>query len=262
MKLIAIDLDGTLLNSEGKISLESKEYLMDLRRQGYVIVIATGRSLKSAMLATDGAFFAHCIIASSGGVVFDNLNKKILKKENISYKTAQSILNLYDPCMSFIEIADLEYYNRYCKTLIEDSNEIRKINNMFEFLENKNDIFYICIEFKNDKYAERINKYILKKFDELDSITVHSCHSDKIHIEMFKKGVSKYKAVSYIARLCDIPDENIIAFGDSENDLDLIKNSGVGVAMNNAIDMVKENAKYITKTNDENGVIEFLKLYL
>lgn len=262
MKLIAIDLDGTLLNSEDKISLESKEYLMELRKQGYVIVIATGRTLKSAMLVTDGAPFAHCIISNNGGVVFDNLNKRILKKENISYKTAQSILNLYDACMSCIEMADLEYYNKYCEVFEGNLEYSRKIDNMFEFLENKNDIFQISILFKNDKYAERINKYILNNFSELDSIVVHSCNSDKVHIEMFKNGVSKYKAVSYIARLCDIPNENIIAFGDSENDLEMIKNSGVGVAMANAVDVLKENAKHITKTNNENGIVEFLKLYL
>ena len=78
-----------------------------------------------------------------------------------------------------------------------------------------------------------------------------------------KKGTEKYKGITEIARLEDISNENIIAFGDGLNDVEMLKKCRIGVAMKNALPEVKEQADYITsRTNNENGVIEFLKEYL
>lgn len=262
MKLIVMDLDGTLLNSMKMVSFESRNYLMNLRKEGYIIAIATGRTLKSALLATNGADFAQCIICSSGAVVFDNLNKKILKSSAISSSDAKDIIGLYDKDTSYISVNDLEYYNKYGEDIEIENYVSKKIIDVNQFLKDKNDIYHMCIKFKNDKNAEKVSKYILNNFNELTAYTV-SCHyaGDK-NVDINKKGITKYSAIKYIANLCSINNDDIIAFGDSENDLHMIKNSGVGVAMLNALDEVKDSANYITKTNDENGVIEFLKLYL
>ena len=82
-------------------------------------------------------------------------------------------------------------------------------------------------------------------------------------LEIAKKGTEKYKGITEIARLEDISNENIIAFGDGLNDVEMLKKCGIGVAMKNALPEVKEQADYITsRTNNENGVVEFLKEYL
>ena len=82
-------------------------------------------------------------------------------------------------------------------------------------------------------------------------------------LEITKKGTEKYKGITEIARLEDISNENIIAFGDGLNDVEMLKKCRIGVAMKNALPEVKEQADYITsRTNNENGVIEFLKEYL
>ena len=82
-------------------------------------------------------------------------------------------------------------------------------------------------------------------------------------LEIFQKDIEKYKGISEVAKLEDISNENIIAFGDGLNDVDMLKKCGVGVAMKNALPEVKEQADYITsRTNNENGVVEFLKEYI
>ena len=74
-KMIVTDLDGTLLDTNKKCSSRTKEYLQKLKNEGKIIVIATGRVLKSAIEVTDGAVFADYIISNSGGMIYDLKNK-------------------------------------------------------------------------------------------------------------------------------------------------------------------------------------------
>ena len=261
MKLIAIDLDGTLLNDDKKISVETKNYLMSLKKMGYIIVIATGRNLKSAYYVTDGAPFAHCIISSSGASVFDNLNKKLLKEEALPLEKVCDVSKLYNDDIKYIEFNDIEFHNIFGKD-IKKSDVVNEVINMDEFLKDKNDILQLAIAFDNDEMAIKTNNYIKENIEGLNPYTARCKYSEHLYIEVLKEGVSKYSAVSYLARLCGISNDDIIAIGDSENDLTMVKNSGIGVAMENAVSELKQVAKYITKSNNENGVMEFLKLYL
>lgn len=260
MKLIAIDLDGTLLDSDKKVSYQSKKYLEQLKEEGNIIVIATGRNFKSAFLATDGAFFANYIVSSAGSVIYDNMNRRVLMRATIPFEIAQKILGLYHSNVEYMEFIDLFDYNRFS---INDNLDVQtELSNMYSFLENKKNLSHITIGFKDDSTALEVYEYIAKKFPYLNSYPVRCHYTKKICIEIVKKGVSKYRGICEIAKIHGIKNEDIIAFGDSENDLSMIKQSGVGVAMGNAFDIVRENAAYVTKTNDEDGVIEFLKYYL
>ncbi|MBE6149473.1 MAG: HAD family phosphatase [Firmicutes bacterium] len=261
MKLIAIDLDGTLLTDDKKITEETKDYLMSLKKMGYIIVIATGRNLKSAYFVTDGAPFAHCIISSSGASVFDNLNKKLLKEEALPLDKVCDISKLYNDNIKYIEFNDMEFHNIFGKD-IKESEVVNEVVDMDEFLKDKNDILQLAIAFNDDEIATKTNDYIKNNIDGLNPYTARCTYSEHLYIEVLKEGVSKYSAISYLARLCGISNDNIIAIGDSENDLTMVKNSGVGVAMKNAVSELKQVAKYVTKSNNDNGVIEFLKLYL
>lgn len=261
MKLIAIDLDGTLLTDDKRVTDETKEYLMKLKQMGYIIAISTGRNLKSAYYVTEGAPFAHCIISSSGASVFDNLNKRILKKEVIPTEKVKKVSDLYNDDIVNIEFNDTEFHNKFGKNVIP-SEVVNKIDNVEEFLVNKNDILQLAVSFNDDEIARKTNEYIKENIDGLNCYTARCSYSDHLYIEVLKENISKYSAIEYVARILGISNENIIAFGDSENDLTMIKNSGVGVAMENAGPELKQVAKYITKSNNENGVIEFLKLYL
>ena len=82
-------------------------------------------------------------------------------------------------------------------------------------------------------------------------------------IELFNKGTGKYNGINRVAQIENIKNENIIAFGDGLNDIDMIEKCGVGVAMKNALIDVKQKANFITdKSNSEDGIIDFLEKYL
>ena len=86
--------------------------------------------------------------------------------------------------------------------------------------------------------------------------------SNKKYIEIYQQNISKYKGVQKIAEIEGIENKDIIAFGDSLNDIDMIKNCGIGVAMGNSLERIKEIANYTTISHNQNGVIEFLeKIY-
>ena len=116
---------------------------------------------------------------------------------------------------------------------------------------------------KENEYVKDIYDKLNKQFLDLNIFIMQDSYSNEQWIEISKKGVSKYGAISRLADILNIDNENIIAFGDGLNDLDMIKNCGVGVALKNALPEVKDLADYVTKyDHDDDGVIEFLKEYL
>ena len=106
-------------------------------------------------------------------------------------------------------------------------------------------------------------KIFTKKFPMLKVEIMQDSFGEVKWLEIAQNGVEKYKGIAEVAKLEGILNENIIAFGDGLNDVEMLKKCGVGVAMQNALPEVKEQADYITsRTNNENGVVEFLKEYL
>ena len=89
-----------------------------------------------------------------------------------------------------------------------------------------------------------------------------SSNLERKWIEVVKKNVSKFNAIKFISNIEKIDIKNTISFGDSYNDLEMISKCGVGVAMENAIDELKEKAKYVTKSCNDNGIIYFLNQYI
>ena len=115
-------------------------------------------------------------------------------------------------------------------------------------------------EKQNKNTVPEKKERVKKKSDEAKK---RASFSDRKWIETIKKGCTKYTAISQLANHLNINNDEIIAFGDGLNDIDMIKNCGIGVALSNALPLVKESANFITTYNHENdGVIEFLKEYL
>lgn len=256
-KLIALDLDGTLLNSDGIVSEATKVHLQKLKEKGHIITIATGRILNRALVGTDGAEFANYIVSDAGAAVFknDGINKewKEVYALALSNEIVENIASYYDKDKFMtINICDRNKIHHYDQTV-----------NITEFLENINEIIHVSVSFINNEFVEEYLKIFTKKFPMLKVEIMQDSFGEVKWLEIAQKGVEKYKGIAEVAKLEGILNENIIAFGDGLNDVDMLKKCGVGVAMKNALPEVKEQADYITsRTNNENGVVEFLKEYL
>jgi len=258
--MIVVDLDGTLLNINSGCSRNTKRYLKRLKDKGYIIVIATGRVLGDAVKITDGADFANYIISNSGGLIYDMSLKKIFIRRDISKEEARRICSLYNEEIDYINIGDLFSYNRYKFNGKMDLFFDREIKDIDKFIDDCDNILQIVIKFKNndlvDKYYELFNNGKVKV------LVMQNSFDDRRWIEVYGYGTSKYDAIKIICDREYISNNDVISFGDGRNDIDMLKNSGIGVAMGNALSDVKKVSDYITISHNDDGVIYFLKEYL
>lgn len=259
-KLIAVDLDGTLLKSDKTCSLETANYLKELKEKGNIIVIATGRILRSALTATKGAEFANYIISDAGARIYDVENKETISKSVIDNLDIVKICSSYQPNWKRINICDEQYYNIYTN----EEYKVRDFENLIldkqKFLENCKGITHISVVTEQNEVEETKRK-LQEKLPHLKFTVMQDSFSDKKWVEIFNDGTGKYNAVKLIAEKENIDCQNIISFGDALNDIEMIRGSGVGVAMGNALEEVKKAAKFITLSNDEDGIKVFLEKY-
>ncbi|SHH28656.1 Cof-type HAD-IIB family hydrolase [Tepidibacter thalassicus] len=265
-RLIVTDMDGTLLSDHKEISEENKKALKKAQDMGINVAIATGRIYTSAKYYANLLGLNTPIIACNGAIIREEKTGKTIY-ENII--TREDSLKIFDVCSRY----DIYYhfYNDsgfYCKELNyssleyskwnesqpkEDRLNIQVMDNPLETIKNTDDILkFVIIDDDLEKLDEVMEE--LKKID-----TVEVSKSWYNNIEIMNKGVNKGLAVKRLAEYFGIKKEEIITFGDNFNDLSMIEYAGMGVAMGNAEDIVKEKANFITSSNKESGVAKALK---
>lgn len=260
-KMIVVDLDGTLLNINGGCSRNTKKYLDKLKNLGYVIVIATGRVLGDAVSVTDGASFANYVISSSGGLIYDMDKKKIIFKNEISKSEIKRIIGYYNDDIDYVTMCDLYCYNRYGSNISKmDLFYDKRIDNIDKFIVDCDSIFHMIVKFKDSSLVDKY--YSLFDNECIDVLVMQDSFASKKWLEIFGEGVSKYNAIKRIMEIENIDNSDVISFGDGRNDIEMIKCSGIGVAMGNALDDVKMVSDFVTISHNDDGVIYFLEKYL
>jgi len=260
--MIVTDLDGTLLDINKKCSNRTKEYLQKLKNEGKIVVIATGRVLNSAIKITGGASFANYIISNTGSIIYDVENKKETFRASIYKDYVNKICSLYNEKIEYIDICDSMHYNRYTNNEVEDILCVKPIKSKEKLLKIYENTVHIRVSTKKNEDIEEIIKKIRAEVPQLDIKIMQDSYANKKYIEIYEPNLSKYKGIQKIAEIEAIENKDIIAFGDGLNDIDMIKNCGIGVAMGNSLETIKEVANYTTISHNENGVVEFLeKLY-
>lgn len=271
-KLICIDMDGTLLNSKHEISDFNKEMIKKAIEKGVTVAITTGRLYLSALVYAEMLEIDNYLISSNGcyiknikndevvyeatltKVQYDRIRESVKKHNltNLYYNTADSVLS------------EIKFPEKYAyKSMNENIPMERRIKLIEEvnFDEIYNDydgkiLKAICIEEELIDNLAKV-KEELKTFDDLEVVS-----SWANNVEIMPAGTSKGEAVKRLAEILGVKQEEIISIGDSENDLSMIKYAGTGVAMGNAIDLIKENAQYVTDTNDNDGVGKMIEHFV
>lgn len=257
--MIVTDLDGTLLNDNGKPSFATKQYLMELKKQGYIIVIATGRIYSSILGATDKAEFANYLIADTGACTYQITGKPIFQNL-ISRELIQEILDYYNDEFCFIDICDKNIIYRYSKKVFHDNHLIKIITDKKDILTKNLNVSHISIAMNTNEAIVALAETLKRQFPELEILLMQDSFKDNKWLEITAKGISKYYAVKQLSEFLGIKNEEIIAFGDGLNDIEMIQNCGYGVAIKNALPEVKKVAQDITSLDhNHDGVIEYLK---
>jgi len=265
--LIALDLDGTLLTDKKIISTRTKQTIHAAMDEGHIVVIATGRPHRASIDYYNELGLQTPMVNFNGALIHHPQDRTwdYAMHTPMPIKTAHKIIDAcYDLDVQNIlaEVMDNVYLDKY-------SEEILGI-----FQETQKDSPYIIGNIKDKLNEDPTSVLVLPRKDHIEKLRNHldDYHAEIIEhrkwgapwnmIEIIKKGINKAVGLQKIADYFDIPKERIIAFGDEDNDLEMIDYAGVGVAMGNAIDELKSVSKHQTLTNEQDGIGIFLEEYL
>ena len=284
-KLIAVDLDGTLLNSYGQISQRNKQAIQSAIQKGLEVVLTSGRSIMSVKNLAEEINANNYIICGNGAMVYD------LKNQETIYS---NLLNK-NKVLQLIKICDENsiYYSVYTKDTIITKN--LNYNVLFYNQENANkpdnkkthiqivqDIYNYVLNSPEEEYIKLVvcddnniifNSIIkimkgVKGVDVLDvghmSRKLIKSGTEEFSIEYFyteinSQNVDKWTAISNLISKLGIKREEVIAIGDNVNDKTMIENAGLGVAMENSAPYIKEIADSVTSNNNEDGVAKIIE---
>lgn len=251
-KLIAIDIDGTLLNDQKQLLIETKQDIINAYKNGVNVVIATGRSFPAARQYVDQIDFNIPLILYNGASIRMSKDCTLLYNKTFDNKIASMIFKV------------INEHNGTCCFWSNDVLYFNKENNYSEYYQKITSIKPIIITDFINVDLKDINKFIwfdnpaelerIKK-DVLSSVNgINYFKSQNEMLEIVPVGISKGDTLAYLAKSLNISQEETIAIGDDENDISMIRYAGLGVAMENAKDVVKKEADYITESNNKNGV--------
>jgi 5-amino-6-(5-phospho-D-ribitylamino)uracil phosphatase len=259
--LIALDLDGTLLKDDKTISPFSKEILAKAREAGHIVCISTGRPFRSSSIYYDelqldtpivnfNGAFVHHPKDDAWGVYHSPLELSVVK--NI-IDTAEKH-HIHNMLAEIIDDLFIHFHDEKLIDVFNMGNPKITIGDLREKL--GSDVTSILIHAEEDE-VEKIRHYLSDVHAE---VVDHRRWAAPWHvIEIIKYGVNKATGLKKIADYYQIPQERIIAFGDEDNDFEMIEYAGQGIAMGNAIHPLKIKANDVTKTNEEDGVAHYLQ---
>ncbi len=286
-KMVAIDLDGTLLNSYGHISEKNKIAINRLQDDNVEVVIASGRPIDSVKnFAKEIGKISYCI-CGNGSLLYDNKNEKKLYDKYINKKKALEIIKL----CKYNSI----YFNVYTENFIlaeslkdgllafnnENQNKpenqqtkIKVESDVYKYIEENNiGVLKISASENNEIIFNRILSE-LNKVSDVNIMEVEHMSRKKIKLgtteinmeyyytEITSKNVDKWTAIEKLGEILNLENDSIVAIGDNVNDKQMILNSGLGIAMGNSADYIKNYADKVTLSNNEDGVAHAIEKYI
>ena len=287
-KLIAIDLDGTLLDSYGEISNENKNAIKKAIEKGINVVITSGRmsdSVKNLSLEIGADKYA---ISGNGAIIYYLPNNKIIYNKFIENKKAMQIIDICEQNSIYYSVytensivcKNLNYnvlvFNRENNNKPESKHtKIKIVENIKKYFEENKDEKIMKINICDD--SKIIFGRIIEKLEKIKNINVLEVEhmsrkliksgNQEIPIEYYyteisSKNVDKWEAIKFLIKELNIRDEEVMAIGDNINDKNMILNAGLGIAMGNSALSAQNIGKYIVSDNNSNGVAEAIEKFI
>ncbi|UWG97145.1 Cof-type HAD-IIB family hydrolase [Dehalobacter sp. DCM] len=262
IKLIAMDLDDTLLNDEGCISEENKEAVRRAVAQGVKVTLATGRMAFSARKHARELCLDVPIITYNGALIEQAGNAEIIYRKVIPPALGAEIVRRLYPkeihTQVFIKDNVYTYRANQHSEAYEKMTGIRIITtDLVALLENEPEgadkIQCIGEEHALMTATEEVSRLYADR--------LHFTTSRAHYMDIIEKSVNKGNALKVLAEQLGILPEEVMAIGDNHNDMEMICYAGTGVAMGNALEELKEIADYVTLSNQENGVAHAIERF-
>lgn len=264
-KLVAIDCDNTLIKHNGEIHEDNIKAINMLLNKDIKVVIATGRNdilVKDYM--DEAGFKEEVVIGCNGASIRDLKDYSVIQ---LNYIPKHTMKKMIDICVeNNIKAKMFTLEESYSTTRENAGNELKEFlthytkeltmsleykfeEDLYSLVEKKEFLKMVILENDREKLLNIQNKF--KQLDDINAVI-----SAKNCLDIMKKGVSKGNALKDYANMLGIKREEIVAIGDSENDLEMLNFATFSVAMGNADDIIKKVCDMVTSTNDEGGVAE------
>lgn len=259
IKLIATDIDGTILIPEGNFTESVKKCIKNLKEKGIKVVLVTGRMNAAAELIAKDLELDTPVISYQGGLVkFDGetLYERYLTESQtdkiLDWANEEKIhINLYNNDILYSEKKCPEI-ERYCNNL-HTKYEVKPFCEIKKNKINK----LLAIDYNNPQKIDRLEKELPNIFPEL-----YIVKSTPYFLEFSNKEASKYCAVKFLQKYWNIEEAETLTIGDQNNDIALLKAGGIRVAMGNATEELKSIANYVTDTVYNNGFVKAVERFI
>ncbi|MGN1310480.1 MAG: HAD family hydrolase [Clostridia bacterium] len=282
IKLVASDLDGTIIDKDNDINKDNFKAISDINKSNIPFVICTGKTY-SIYKGLCSSFHASYGIFGNGTSIIDLKNDKEIYQSLLDKSTVLDIIKLAKENNLHVHVytrnqiiteellyLDLRNYKLQKNNIYNNKLEFKIVPNLLKYLLKKDtDISKIVISSTNS--LESIKNMICSNFNvSVFDIKKYGKYKDKIidkeyeYLDIIPKDVSKGNALKFLSNYLQINENEILAVGDNLNDLDMLKNAGIGIAVNNAYSEIKQVANYVTERPVEKGafaeaVYKFIK---
>ena len=279
-KLIAVDLDGTMLNSYGVVTEQTKKSIKRSIEKGTDVIIASGRPIDSIKTIAKEIGSENYFIAGNGALIYDIKKDEIIYEKYMSKRKILEIIKICEEnSISYNVYTDktilakalkynvLYYHKENLKKEENKKTHINIVENMYEYVKNMKEEKFLKVTVCDDNKS--IFNSIIRKLRQLDDIEVldvlHMSRktirqgTEDITIEYYyteisSANVDKWEALKFLMNRLNISSNELIAIGDNINDEKMIKNAGLGIAMKGCNPEIQKIADYITDTNNDDGV--------
>ena len=286
-KLIVIDLDGTMLDSYGQVTQNTKNAIKNAIEKGIDVVIASGRPIDSIKSIAKDIGSEKYFIAGNGALIYDIPKDEILYDK---YMKKEKVLEIIKICeensISYNVYTDktilakslkynvLYYYKENLKKPEDKRTHINIVENIYDYIQKMQEEKFLKITICDDSKA--IFQSIIRKLEQIKDIEIldvsHMSRkvieqgTEQIPIEYYyteisSENVDKWYAIEFLMKKLQIQKEEIITIGDNSNDKKMIKEAGLGIAMGQSMPQLKAIADYITSSNTEEGVAKAIEKF-
>lgn len=264
-KVLVLDIDGTLTNSEKEITPATKQGIQLIMERGHKVILASGRptpGMRRYEEELELKKYGGYLLSFNGGRIIDCRNGEVIYQRILPSATVPELYDFakekgcglltYEGNRIISAFAPDEYVELESRI---NGMEIKVVDNFREYVDfdvNK------CLLTAPVENAPNFEKQLQQKYH--DSLSIY--RSEPFFIEVMPQDVDKAASLDRMLEAVGLTKEDAICCGDGFNDISMIKYAGVGVAMGNAQPAVKEAADYITATNDEDGLVQVIDNFI
>lgn len=275
-KVIVLDIDGTLINSNKQVTNKTKQSLLDAQNKGIKLILASGRPTTGMMhLAYELEMHKHhgLLISFNGSQVVDCESHEILFNQTMPIEDTQKLLEHLKnfDVIPMVTKDDYIYVNDVynCFISLKDNPKF----NIIQY-ESRDGGFKLCeiedlakfTDFPQNKILVAGDPdYLIENYKAMSEPfvdTLNSMFTSSMYYEYTALGIDKAKALDFVLNPLGITRKEVISFGDGHNDIPIIEYAGHGVAMGNAVSELKDIANEVTLSNDEDGIAYILNKYI